>query len=70
MSNTFCQDEISKMNKIKLWNGVVNTLFESKDDEYKLYSTGDISISNGRVYVSLFVNLKLTTEILKEYNIL
>jgi len=70
MSNTFCQDEISKMNKIKLWNGVVNTLFESKDDEYKLYSTGDISISNGRVYVSLSVNLKLTTEILKEYNIL
>jgi len=59
------------MNKTKLWNGSINEPFKSKkDDNYKLYSTGDVSISNGRTYVSLPVNLELTFEICRKYNIL
>lgn len=71
MSNTFYQHEINEMNKTRLWYGSINEPFRSEEDsKYKLYSTGDASISNGRIYVSLPANLKITKEIKKKYNIM
>jgi hypothetical protein len=71
MSNTFNQYKINEMNKTELWNGSINTPINSKEDTtYKLHATGNASISNGRVYVSLPANLKITNKIKKKYNIM
>jgi len=71
MSNTFFQQEINRMNKTELWNGsIIEPVNTNKDCKYKLYPSGDATISNGRTYVSLPANLKLNEEIRKKYNIL
>ena len=72
MFNTFQQYEINIMNKTTLWGGSINEPFrsEEEDSKYKLYSTGDATISNGRIYVSLPTNLKITNKIKKKYNII
>lgn len=71
MSNTFNQYKINEMNKTELWNGsIIEPVNTNKDCKYKLYSTGDATISKGRIYVSLPANLKITNEIKKKYNIM
>ncbi len=76
----FTGNEIHRMNFEEPWRGCIksnehanyystsNLKDESK--KYKLYATGECSISNGRTYVYLPSDLKITDNIKSKYNLI
>tara|TARA_B100001094_G_C18169142_1_gene794024 strand:- start:2133 stop:2348 length:216 start_codon:yes stop_codon:yes gene_type:complete len=69
---TFTGNEIHTMNKKYPWNNSIkNTALISQSyEQYCLYPTGNCNNSNGREYVYLKADIKLTQELKEFYNIL
>jgi len=73
METTYTKERLDKINYSYPWNGSIINSNESKSKEnntYKLYATGDANISQGRIYVSLPSNIKITDEIRRKYNLM
>ena len=71
---TFYKNELSKMNCSYPWTGAIK-LFDDKsyneqDKPYSLHPTGFADSYNGRQYIALPANLKITPDIKKQYNLL
>ena len=71
---TFYKNELSKMNCNYPWTGSIK-LFDDKsynqqDKPYSLHATGYADAFNGRQYLALPANLKITEDIKKQYNLL
>lgn len=78
-SKTYSKDQISTMNMSYPWshairfqdNTVTSVLSEKeKNKSYKLYPTGYCDVSNGREYIALPSDLKITLEVKEKYNLL
>ena len=65
----YTNDDIKSLNSTKLWNNQIIQYKEFDSKKLKLYPINKISISNGRAYVALPNNLKLTSENIKKYDI-
>ena len=77
MSKEFNGQSIFNMNNTSTWQGSIKvsdnkTTYDLKNDnnKYVLYATGDCDISNGRQYVALPANTKITPEIKTKYNLM
>ena len=77
----FSGNQIYNMNSRYPWNGSIkssdstnmttyNLRNENKANAYKLHATGDCDITNGRTYIYLPSDLKITNEIKKIYNLI
>lgn len=67
---SFSAQTISHMNATSLWNHTIMNEPETSNSKtlYNLHSTGYADLS-GRKYVALPSNLKITSEIKKQYNL-
>ena len=67
--------DIYEINGRYPWNGSIRTdnvdKYSSKAVKltYKLYATGDADATNGRKYVALPTNTKITPKIVSKYNL-
>ena len=71
--NMFTKTEIQNMNNnetfsYKEWIINIDNLDDNK--LYKIYPTNNLSISNGRIYISLPSDIILTEYYYKKYNIM
>jgi len=67
----YTEYQIISMNASYPWNGTLSIPHdvESKKGLYNNYATGDADL-NGRKYVALPAEMKLTPEIKKKYNLM
>ena len=49
------------------WITNVNTV--KQDNKYKLYATNNSTIANGREYIALPINTKITWQVKEQYNL-
>lgn len=73
MSKQFSVNELSKINSEYPWNGSIKKINDNKNDDKKkfiLHATGYCEIMNGRQYVALPADLKITDDIRKKYNLM
>tara|TARA_Y100000389_G_C17258980_1_gene411999 strand:- start:452 stop:682 length:231 start_codon:yes stop_codon:yes gene_type:complete len=75
--NTYDKSEIRNMNSTYPWSGSIKTTEKTnnkttteKESKYILLATGDVDITNGRIYVALPAKITLTPEVKKIYNIM
>ena len=78
-AKTYSKDQISIMNMSYPWthsirfqdNRMTSSISQKeKNQSYKLYPTGYCDVSNGREYVALPSDLKITSEVKEKYNLL
>ena len=72
MSKQYSVSQLNKINSEYPWNGSIK-IDSNKNDEKKnftLHATGYCEISNGRQYVALPTDLKITEEIRRKYNLM
>jgi len=71
--NTYSANELHQMNyNPKYGSNWIKKSEEisSQTTEFKLYPTGDATISKGRIYVQLPANIKIDASIKEKYNII
>ena len=69
--NTFNMYEILKMNNNHIWNGsIINTDELKENIQYKIYSTGEIDLIKGRIYVCIPAKTIIDDKIKTFYNLL
>lgn len=67
--NKFSTEELKIMNKSYPWNGTIDIKSSNNNIKYKLHATGDADL-NGRKYVAIPVDTKISREIARKYNII
>jgi len=75
---SFYISEINSMNNTYPWNGTIKDINGSckngsdkkSSGKYTLHATGDTDLTNGRTYIYLPVNTKITHEVKKKYNLM
>ena len=73
---SFSKYELSAISKRDVWRNSLYMGESNKNEEnrnntkYKLHATGYADVMNGRTYVALPEDLKITDEIKKKYNLM
>ena len=71
MSYTFDKHTIDKMNYNSTWKQSITYGSPSKNNEYKLYATGNYNLTNGRQYIALDKNIDVTDrQVRRKYNLM
>lgn len=79
MAKEFSSEFIYYLNNKYPWNGSINMPhlkekknynYKNDNNKYQLHATGYCDITNGRTYVSLPSNLKITNEVRRQYNLI
>ncbi len=71
--STYTKTELNKLNCNRKYgpNWIITDLsLKHTDNNFKLYSTGDATISAGRIYIALPANKVLTDSDKQKYNIM
>ena len=72
--NIYDYDKLREMNKTNILNGSIK--FTNMDNQistsnqYKLFATGECDITNGRKYIALTSDTKITNLTKKRYNLI
>jgi len=68
MQRVYRLSEINEMNSCYPWDGSIRVPMHAS--LYKLYATGDFSLSVGRIYVALPHNVAISPAIVRDYNLM
>lgn len=63
------KDSLNNLSKQDIWRSKLETPLKSDDNEYILYATGHADL-NGRTYIALPANKKITKYVKNTYNLM